>query len=92
MMRSQRIGNRYLAGLVIAFGVLYFALTCAETALGRRYWLNFVLLGLVPAMAALLLSLRAWSAVPGASDRYSAAGLIILIAALVSSRLGMVIF
>ena len=67
-MRSQRIGGRYLAGLVIAAAIVYFGLTCAVSAMAwsdtYRPWLliNLFALGLVPAVAALALGVRAWSA------------------------------
>jgi len=93
MMRSQQQGNRYLAGLVIAFASLHFGLTCAATAI---FWssrnhahlvANFMLLGLLPAAAALFCGFRAWSAPGSRSATLSACGLLILLLGLGISHL-----
>ena len=85
-MRSQRIGGRYLAGLVIAAAIVYFGLTCAASAMAwsdtYRPWLltNFFALGLLPALAALVLGLRAWSS---NSAGLSTIGLVVLLVAII---------
>ena len=95
MMRSQRIGGRYLAGLVIAAAVLYFGLTCAACAMAwsdtYRPWLlvNFFAFGLVPAAAALVLGIRAWSA---NSAGLSTIALVVLLVAIILWQLFVVSF
>jgi hypothetical protein len=93
-MRSQRVGRRYLAGLVIVAAVLQFGVICAGTVAlwptgNHRHLLAvFLFLGLVPDVAALLCGFRAWSAQGGRSSTLSACGLLILLAALAAARLG----
>jgi len=95
MIRSQRIGSRYLAGFVIAAAIVYFALTCATSAMAWRGtyppWLltNLVVLGLVPSVVALVLARRAWSA---NSPALSTAALIILLVAMTLWQLFVVSF
>jgi hypothetical protein len=85
MMRSQRIGRRYLAGFVIAAAIVYFAVTCIVSAMAWRDsyppWLlgNLFVLGLMPALAALTLGVRAWSA---NSAGLSAIALVVLLVAI----------
>jgi hypothetical protein len=56
--RAQRIGSRYLAGLVMAFALLFFAVGTLGPAHRSPYYLAIVPL---PAALALLLGYRAWS-------------------------------
>jgi hypothetical protein len=77
--KTQRKGNRYLAGLVIAFSLLFFALGTLGPARHSPYYLAIVPL---PAAIALLLGWRAWWSEDDRSSAYSAAALILLIAVL----------
>jgi hypothetical protein len=82
MMRSQRIGRRYLAAFVMALAFAYLVLG----SLGRTHlWTHF--LTPLPALVGLFLGWRAWSTSEGRSVGYSTAGLLILLAALAISRL-----
>jgi hypothetical protein len=91
-MRSQRTGNVYLAGLVIAAAVLHCAILIVSTALtwvhADRSLLIFklVVLGVVPAILAISLALRASSETGEASAARSGGGLVILLAALALSH------
>jgi hypothetical protein len=95
MMRRQEVGRRYLAGVVIASASVYFAATCAISAVAWRdtypLWLvtNWFALGLVPSSAALALGIRARSA---DSVGLSALGLMILLIALTLWQLFVVSF
>ena len=88
MMRSQKIGQRYLAGFVMASAVVYLAATCATSAIAWRdtdpWWLsmNLFLIGFAPSIAAFGLGSRAWSATHVNSALLSAAALVILILSL----------
>ena len=84
MMASQRIGNRYLAGLAMALAVLFFAVGTLGPAHRSPYYLAIVP---VPALIALVLGWRAWAAEQEKSVRYSAAALGLLLAVLVLSHL-----
>jgi hypothetical protein len=83
-MRSQRMGNRYLAGLVIAFAILFFIVGTLGPARHSPYYLAIVP---PPALAAFLLGWRARSSSAERSTRYSAAALVLLVAVLVFSHL-----
>jgi hypothetical protein len=83
MKRSQRIGRRYLAGLVIAFAIAFFAVGTLGPARHSPYYLAIVPL---PAAIALILGWRAWSD-EQRSIVYSAAALLLLVAVLALSHL-----
>jgi hypothetical protein len=83
MKRSQRTGRRYLAGLVIAFALAFFAVGTLGPARRSPYYLAIVPL---PAAIALILGWRAWSN-EERSTAYSAAALVLLIAVLGLSHL-----
>ena len=84
MMRSQRIGNRYLAGLVVAFALAFFAIgTLGPARHSPYYWLIVPL----PAVIALVLGWRAWSLEKDRSTAYSAAALLLLLLVLTLSHL-----
>jgi hypothetical protein len=84
MRASKRTGNRYLAGLVIAFALLFFAVGTLGPAHHSPYYWGIVPL---PAAIALLLGWRAWTIRTDRSNAYSAAALILLIAVLAFSHL-----
>ena len=84
MMRSQRTGNRYLAGLVMAFAVAFFVVgTLGPARHSPYYWLIVP----PPALMALVLGWRAWSVEKDRSTAYSAAALVLLVAVLGLSHL-----
>jgi hypothetical protein len=83
MMRSKRTGNRYLAGLVIAFAIVFLVIGTLGPAHRSPYYLVIVPL---PTLAALILGLRAWTAAEK-STAYSTAALLLLLAALVLAHL-----
>jgi hypothetical protein len=83
MMRSQRRGSRYLAGLVIVFALTFFAVGTLGPAHRSPYYVAVVPL---PAAIALILGLRAWSNEEKSSG-YSAAALVLLVAVLGLSHL-----
>jgi hypothetical protein len=95
MMRRQEIGTRYLASFVIASAIVYFAATCIASAMAwrdtYRPWLvtNWLALGLVPSVVALVLGRRAWSA---NSAALSAVALIVLLVAVTLWQLFVVSF
>jgi hypothetical protein len=82
MIESRTIGERYVAGLTMAFALVYLA---AATFGPLTISPNF--LSSIPAFLALLLGRRGWSAPTGASIRYSVAGLIVLLSGLALTRL-----
>ena len=93
-MRSQQAGRRYLAGLVVAAALVHVAAVALSS---RRAWQSgdgpgaafvLLLLGIVPAIAAILLARRGWLARDESSTLYSATGLVVLLAALILSHLG----
>lgn len=84
MMRSQRVGNRYLAGLVVVFALLFFAV---GTLGPPRHSPFYVFIVPLPAFIALILGLKAWSSDAEPTGRFSAAALVLLIAVLVFSHL-----
>jgi len=84
MIKSRRAGNRYLAGLVIAFALAFLAVGTMGPAWRSPYYLAIVPL---PAAIALILGWRAWSSDRERSTAYSAAGLVLLLAVLVLSHL-----
>jgi hypothetical protein len=92
VISSQRTGNRYLAGLVIAFSFIYLGLTSARAALGQLSFGDLALLGALPAAIAFLLGLRAWRSTGNASPFYSAIALMVLITGLALSRLALAQF
>ncbi|MFL6754333.1 MAG: hypothetical protein ACJ8FI_05585 [Sphingomicrobium sp.] len=83
MMRSQRIGNRYLAGLVMAFALAFFLAGTLGPARHSPYYLAIVP---PPSLLALFLGWRAWSS-EKRSPAYSAAALVLLLAVLLFSHL-----
>jgi len=84
MKRSQRQGNRYLAGLVIAFAIVFFAVGTVGPAHHSPYYLAIVPL---PSAIALFLGWRAWSSESEKSTAFSAAALVLLILVLFFSHL-----
>ena len=83
MMRSQRSGNRYLAMLVMAFALAFFAVGTLGPAHRSPYYAAIVPL---PAAIALILGWRAWSNRERTAV-FSAVALILLIAVLGLSHL-----
>jgi hypothetical protein len=83
MKRSQRMGRRYLAGLVITLAIAFFAVGTLGPARRSPYYLVIVPL---PATIALILGWRAWSD-EQRSTGYSAAALLLLVAVLGLSHL-----
>jgi heme O synthase-like polyprenyltransferase len=84
MKRSQRQGNRYLAGLVIAFAIAFFIVGTLGPAHHSPYYLAIVPL---PAAIGLFLGWRAWSSESEKSTAFSAAALALLILVLLLSHL-----
>jgi peptidoglycan/LPS O-acetylase OafA/YrhL len=84
MRRAQRAGNRYLAGLVIAFAILFFVIGTLGPARHSPYYLAIVPL---PAAIGLILGCKAWAVRNDRSNAYSAAALVLLIAVLGFSHL-----
>ena len=83
-MRSQRTGNRYLAGLVMLFALAFFAVGTLGPARRSPYYLAIVPL---PAVIAAILGWRAWISQDRRSTVFSAVALILLIAVLGLSHL-----
>ena len=81
MIKPKRKGNRYLAGLVVAFALLFFAIGTLGPARHSPYYFAIVPL---PAAIALFLGLHAWSSDNERSAGFSAAALVLLIAVSVS--------
>jgi len=81
---SRRKGSRYLAGLVISFALLFFAVGTLGPAHHSPYYPAIVPL---PAAVALFLGWRAWSEEPDKSWAYSAAALVLLLVVLLFSHL-----
>ena len=98
MIRSQELGRRYLAGLVMAMAAVYLVAVCLSSALAWREtyhpWLvaNLLGFGFVPAVAAFLLALRAWSTKGTSSTRLAAVALVILLVAIVVWRTFVIAF
>lgn len=95
MIRARKAANRYLAGLVVAFALTHLAtvLTAALLSWPVRNHGDLVvivlLLGLLPAAAAIYFGVRGWSSPGTKSWASSTAGLLVLFAALaVSHRSG----
>jgi cytochrome bd-type quinol oxidase subunit 2 len=84
MRRSKQSGKRYLAGLVIAFSILFFAVGTLGPAHRSPYYWAIVPL---PAAIALVLGLRASSLKNERSTVYSAVAMVLLIAVLGFSHL-----
>jgi len=84
MKPSRLKGQRYLAGLVIAFAVTFFLAGTLGPARHSPYYLFIVPL---PALIALVLGRRAWSSKDERSTRFSSAALLLLLAVLVLSHL-----
>ena len=84
MRRAQRAGNRYLAGLVVAFSILFFVIGTLGPARHSSYYLAIVPL---PAAITLILGCKAWTLRNDRSSAYSAAALVLLIAVLGFSHL-----
>ena len=83
MMRSQRQGNRYLAGLVIVFALAFMAIGTLGPAHRSPYFLAIVP---VPGLVALFLGWRAWSS-DKRSTANSAAALLLILFVLLFSHL-----
>ena len=84
MMRSrQRVGRRYLAGVVIAFAVIFFLVGTFGPAHRSPYYLAIVPL---PAAIAAILGWLAWTS-KERSTALSAAALVLLLLVLVFSHL-----
>jgi hypothetical protein len=94
MIRTKPMGRRYLAGFVIAAALVHLAAMVIESLdrwnAGARAMAagSFLLVGLIPAIAALLLARKAWTTKDERSADYSVAGLFVLLAALILSHLG----
>lgn len=84
MMRSKRLGNRYLAALVMALGAAHLVVGTLGPA---RQSPNFFLLIPLPAIIAIFVGWQAWTTEDTKSAGYSAAGLVILLVALAFSHL-----
>jgi len=84
MMKSQRIGSRYLAGLVMGFAIAFFLIGTMGPARHSPYYFAIVPL---PALIALLLGWRAWTCEPDKSTGWSAAALLLLLFVLIFSHL-----
>jgi hypothetical protein len=84
MKQSKRRGNHYLAGLVIAFALAFFAVGTLGPAGHSPYYPAIVPL---PALIALVLGWRAWSSRDERSTRFSGAALLLLVAVLLFSHL-----
>ena len=83
MRRSQHLGNRYLAGLVMIFAIIFFVLgTFGPAHRSPYYWLIVP----PPALAAFALSWGAWRS-SERSTVYSAVALLLLLAVLGFSHL-----
>ncbi|HEY6917745.1 MAG TPA: hypothetical protein VI412_00690 [Tabrizicola sp.] len=83
MRAQQRTGSRYLAGLVIAFALLFFVVGTVGPAHRSPYYLAIVPL---PATIAAFLGWRAWTS-SERSTAFSAAALVLLLVVLVFSHL-----
>jgi hypothetical protein len=81
--RSQRQGNRYLAGLVIFFALLFFVIGTLGPAHRSPYYLVIVP---VPALIAIFLGRRAWFS-EQKSTVYSAMAMVLLLLVLAFSHL-----
>ena len=94
MIRSKRIGKRYLAGFVVAAALVHLAAMVLAVYVawpneGRgQLLLLFLLLGLVPASVAMFLARKAWITDNETSSAYSSAGLVVLLLALILAHLG----
>lgn len=84
MIRSKQIGRRYLAGLAIAFAILFLIVGTVGPAHRSPYYPLIVPL---PALIAIVLGWRAWLSRDEKSVSYSAAALALLLAVLVFSHL-----
>ena len=84
MKRSRRQGNRYLAGLVIAFAIVFFVVGTLGPARHSPYYLAIVPL---PSAIALFLGWRGWSSQNERAIGFSAAALVLLLLVLVFSHL-----
>jgi len=91
-MKREQPPNRYLAGLVIVMGVLYFGLAYAVTILpwpdGNRApsLIGLIFLGVAPFLVTILFGIAGWRAKGARSAKLSAAGLLILLAGLTLLR------
>lgn len=84
-MKGSRLkGQRYLAGLVVAFAVAFFLVGTLGPPRHSPYYFAIVPL---PALIALVLGLRAWSLKEERSTGFSSAALLLLVAVLVLSHL-----
>ena len=84
MMKSQRTGNLYLAGLVIVFALAFFAVGTLGPPRHSPFYLLIVPL---PAGIALILGWRAWNSTKERSTKFSAAALVLLLVVLIFSHL-----
>ena len=83
MMRKQRIGRRYLAGLAMAFALVFFLAGTLGPASHSPYYFLIVP---PPALAALFLGWRAWWS-EKRSIAFSASALALLLVVLIFSHL-----
>jgi hypothetical protein len=83
MMRTRRTGNRYLAGLVIAFALLFFAVGTLGPPRHSPYYPMIVPL---PVFIALILGCRAWTDQKRSAE-FSGAALVLLVLVLLFSHL-----
>ena len=90
MKRSQSVGKRYLAGFVIAAALVHLGAIGLGSAIGWPHegrapmLIQVLLLGFVPAAAALYLARKAWITNDETSAAYSSAGLVVLLLALIA--------
>ena len=84
MIKSQRIGRRYLAGLAMALALAFFVVGTLGPARHSPYYLLIVP---VPALIALFLGWRGWSLEGDRATAHSAGALLLLILVLVFSHL-----
>ncbi len=82
-MRSQRVGRRYLAGLVMALALAFFVLGTLGPARHSPYYFLIVP---PPALIVLFLGWRSWKS-EKRSTAYSASALALLLAVLAFSHL-----
>ena len=94
MIRSKRIGKRYLAGFVVAAALVHLAVMILAAYVGwpdegrTRLVLLLLILGLLPAVLAIFLARKAWVTDKETSAAYSSAGLVVLLLALILAHLG----
>jgi hypothetical protein len=94
MIRSRRIGKRYLAGFVAAAALFHLAAIALATYVGwpnegrTELALLLLVLGIAPASLAIFFARKAWITDNETSAAYSSAGLVVLLLALILAHLG----